>query len=258
MGKRGGSSFLLVVALLAGIALGYCFAPSAADAPAPKEEKSKATKHQLVNVGEAASVKALRARIAELESQLADAQAKAVATNEVVSAAPQGEPGQLRGNPREWMENLKKTDPERYTQMTNRFAQFRRRRLERQQRNLDFLASVDTSHMSASAKKTHVALQNAIARREELEEKIHQEDISDSERQELWGQMMATERELRGLRRAERNNLFEATANALGFDGEDAKEIVGTLKEVVESTESSWRHMGPPSGGGRPGSPPPR
>ena len=43
---------------------------------------------------------------------------------------------------------------------------------ERQQRNLDFLASVDTSHMSASAKKTHVALQKAIARREEIEEKI--------------------------------------------------------------------------------------
>ena len=67
--------------------------------------------------------------------------------------------------------------------------------------------------------------------------------------------MREAEHELRGLRRAERNNLFEATANALGFEGEDAKEIVGTLREVVESTESSWRHMGPP-GGGRPNRPP--
>ena len=254
--KRRGSSFLVVIALLAGVALGYCLSPGAADTPEPAVQKGKADKRPLANAGEAASVKALRARIADLERQLAVAQAKASATNEVVAVAQQGNPGPMRGNPREWMENLKKTDPERFVQMTNRFTQFRKRRLERQQRNLDFLASVDTSHMSASAKKTHVALQKAIARREEIEEKMHQEGLSDSERQALWEQMRVADHELRGLRHAERNNLFEATANALGFEGDDAKEIVGTLKEVVESTENSWRHMGPPPGGGRPERPP--
>ena len=256
-GKRGGSSFLYVIVLLVGTCLGFCFGitDSGPDGESRPTERLAPEKRPIADAGETASVKALRARIAQLERQLAVAQAKATSTNEVAVATQQGGPWQIRGNPREWMENHKKTDPERFMQMTNHFAQFRRRRLERQQRNLDFLASVDTSHMSASAKKTHAALQKAIARREEIEEKIHQENLSDEERQELWGQMRETEHELRGLRRAERNNLFEATANALGFEGEDAKEIVGTLKEVVESTENSWRHMGPP-GGGRPGRPP--
>ena len=250
-GKRWGASFLAAAALLAGVALGFCFGAATSATPEQtKAEREDAAKRPLADVGESASVKALRAQVADLKRRLAAAQATAAATNEVAVAASNDGRGQPRGDPHEWMEDLKKNDPERYAQMTNRFARFRRRRLERQQRNLDFLASVDTSRMSASAKKTHAALQDAIARREELEEKIHQEGISDSERQELWGQIMAADRELRRLRHAERNNLFEATANALGFEGDDAREIVGTLKEVVESTENSWRRMGPPPGGG--------
>jgi len=248
-GKKRGSSFLVAIALLAGVALGFCFGVTTSTTPEQaKAEKEKTERRPPADVGETASVKALRSQIADLKRQLAAAQSRPVPTNEVVAVNPQGGPGPMNMSWRERIEDMKKNDPERYTQMTNRFAQFRRRRLERQQRDLDFLASVDTSRMSASAKKTHAALQNAIARREELEEKMHQEDLSDADRQALWGQMMAADRELRGLRRAERNNLFEVTANALGFEGEDAKEIVGTLKEVVESTENSWRHMGPPPG----------
>ena len=254
-GRRRGSSFLVAIALLVGVALGFCSGVTTSTTPEQaKAEREKAAKRPLADAGEAASVKALRARIAELERMLADAKAKPKpATNEVEKIAAQDGPRPPRGGgPREWLENMKKNDPVRYAQMTNRFEQFRRRRAERQQRNLDFLSSVDTSHMSAAAKKTHVALQEAIALREQLEAKMHQEDLSDAERRALFEQMRESERELRSLRRAERDNLFEATANTLGFEGDDAKEIVDTLKEVIESTESSWRHMGPP-----PGSPPP-
>lgn len=257
-GKRRGSTFLVVIALLVGVAFGYCSGVTTSTTPEQaKAEREKAAKRPPADMGEAASVKALRARIAKLERQLAEAKAKP-STNEVEKVVAQDAPRPPRGGgPREWLENMKKSDPARYTQMTNRFAQFRRRRLERQQRNLDFLASVDTSHMSASAKKTHAALQEAIARREEIEEKLHQEDLSDAERRALFEQMRESEHELRNLRHAERNNLFEATANALGFEGDDAKEIVGTIKEVIESTESSWRHMGPPPGNPPSGNPPP-
>ena len=252
-GRRRGSSFLVAIALLAGVALGFCFGVTTSTTPEQaKTAREKTVKRPLADAGEAASVKALRARIAELERQLAGMKAKQP-TNEVEKIAAQDSPRPPRGGgPREWMENMKKNDPERYAQMTNRFEQFRRRRAERQQRNLDFLSSVDTSRMSASAKKTHAALQEAIALREQLEAKIHQEGLSDAERLALFEQMRESEHELRSLRRAERDNLFEATANTLGFEGDDAKEIVDTLKEVVESTESSWRHMGPP-----PGNPPP-
>ena len=253
-GKRRGSSFLVAIALLAGVALGFCFGVTTSTTPEQaKEEGPKAAKRPLADAGEAASVRALRARIAALERQLADAKAKQP-TNEAEKVVSQDGPRPPRGGgPREWLESMKKDDPKRYVQMTNRFEQFRRRRAERQQRNLDFLSSVDTSRMSASAKKTHAALQEAIALREQLEAKMHQEDLSDAERRALFEQMRESEHELRNLRRAERDNLFETTANTLGFEGDDAKEIVDTLKEVIESTESSWRHMGPP-----PGNPPPQ
>jgi len=251
-GRRRGSSFLVAIALLAGIALGYCFGVTTSTTPEQaKAEREKTAKRPPADVGEAASVKALRARIADLERQLAKRSSEKLP--EVVAAVTNAvaEVRAGRGDPREWMENIKKNDPERYAQMTNRFAQFRRRRAERQQRNLDFLSSVDTSRMSASAKKTHVALQDAIALREQLEAKLHQEGLSDAERRELFGQMRESEHELRRLRQEERVNLFEATANSLGFEGEDAREIVETLKEVVDSTDSSWHHMGPPPGGPR-------
>lgn len=256
--KPRGSAFLLVLALLAGIAVGYCLAPAGNGVPAESEaEARRGQKRPPADAGESASVRVLRSRIAELERQLAAAKsvrhdAMASAETNAVAAVQQSGPGPWRGDPRKWMEDLKKNDPERFAQMTNRFARFRLRRLERQQRNLDFLASVDTSRMSASAKKTHGKLQDAIAARAELEEKIHQEGITDDERRALMEHLRESDRQLRELRRAERRNLFEATANTLGFDGEDANEIVATLQEVVEATDSPSRHMGPPPGGGGP------
>ena len=186
--KPRGSAFLLVLALLAGIAVGYCLAPAGNGVPAESDaEARRGQKRPPADAGESASVRALRSRIAELERQLAAAKsvrhdAMASAETNAVAAVQQSGHGPWRGDPRKWMEDLKKNDPERFAQMTNRFARFRLRRLERQQRNLDFLASVDTSRMSASAKKTHGKLQDAIAARAELEEKIHQEGISDDER----------------------------------------------------------------------------
>ena len=255
-----GSAFLYAIMLLVGTGVGYClgFSGSGGDGESKPAEKQKAARRSPTDVGEAASVKALRARIAQLEQDLAAAAAKAARqdapqTNAVAVVPQQGGPGPMRFNPREWMENMKKNDPERFVQMTNRFAQFRKRRLERQQRNLDFLASVDTSSMSAAAKKTHVALQTAIAKRAELEDKIHQEGITDEERQSIMEQIGNSERALRRLRNEERRNLFRATATTLGFEGEDANEIVSTLEEVVDATDGGHRHMGPP-----PGAPPRR
>ncbi len=248
-----GSVFLYVIMLLVGTCIGYCLGFSGGgDGEAKPAEKTKAEKRPPSDVGESASVKALRARIAQLERQLAAASAARqteAQTNAVVVTTPQpGGPGQMRFNPREWLESIKKSDPERFVQMTNRFAQFRRQRLARQQRNLDFLASVDTSTMSASAKKTHAALQSAIERRAELEDRLHQEGISDADRQSIMEQLRESEHQLRRLRSEERRNLFRATATTLGFEGDDAKEIVSTLEEVVDATDGGHRHMGPPPG----------
>ena len=255
-----GSAFLAAVALFAGAAAGYCLAPRASGAAAAPAADKKAMR-PIADAGESASVKSLRARVAELERLLAESRKAAASTNAISNAVAGARMqwGAGRGNPRDWLENMKKSDPERFVQMTNRFEQMRRHRAERQRRNLDFLASVDTSRMSAKAKRTHVALQEAMARREELVNQIrevHEDaDAAEADRREVFRQMRENENELRRLRLEERDNLFESTANALGFEGDDAKEIVDTLKEVVSATDDGFGvHRGglpppPPSGG---------
>ena len=247
MSKRRGSAFLSATALIAGVAIGYCLGPSGGDAQERPRESSagRVVRRPPADEGALASVKALRARIAELERALArrDAEVESASANAVTNAVPVArmpwEGG--RGNPREWMEEIRKNDPARYAQMTNSFERMRRWRAERQRRNLDFLASIDTSHMSDRAKKTHSDLLAAITDHEALAERLRQvnedENATDADREEAFKSIADSDRRLRRLRREERANLFEATAKTLGFEGEDANEIVTTLKEVVEATD---------------------
>jgi len=254
------TQFFIAAALFAGVAIGYFAKPSDA-VPATKDE-SYVAKKSVADKGEASSVKALRKRIAELEKLLAASGEKSeVAISNAVAEAVKNAPpdGRPRGNPREWLENLKKTDPARYTQMTNQFAQWRARRADQARTKMDFLSSIDTSHMSAGAKKTHNALQELIARREEIEEQLHQPDISDADRDALMREMWSTHHELQRLNGEERKNLLEETARNLGFEGQDAQEISVTIQDVIQATDT-WsgghrRHGPPPGGGHGPGGP---
>ena len=239
----------IAAALFAGVAIGYFVKDEPIPAEAPKvEEKAKKS---VADKGEEASVKALRHRITELEKLLAEKDGKSEiaisnAVAEAVKARPPAPPPQ---NWRERMEEMKKNDPARYTQMTNRFANWRRSRAEQARNKIDFLSSIDTSHMSAGAKKTHNALQELIVRREGIEQQLQSPDLTDEERGKLMGELHSTHHELMRLNGEERNNLFEETARNLGFDGEDAKEISATIQEVIHATDAGWGgHHGGPRG----------
>ena len=244
----------IAAALLAGVAIGYFVKdePVAAEEPVAEVAPKKA----VANKGEEASVKALRRRITELEKLLAekDGKSEIAISNAVAEAVKNRPPEPPRGNWRERMEEMKKNDPERYTQMTNRFANWRRSRAEQARNKIDFLSSIDTSHMSVGAKKTHNALQELIAHREEIEQQLQAQDLTDEERGKLMGELHSTHHELMRLNGEERNNLFEETARNLGFEGEDAKEITATIREIIETTDSGWgghhRHGGGPRGPG--------
>ena len=243
-------------ALLVGVAIGYFAKDETIPAQAPKAEEK--AKRPVADRGDEASVRALRHRVAELEKLLAekDGESEIAISNAVAEAAKMRPPEPPRGNWRERMEEMKKNDPERYTEMTNRFARWRRDRAAQAQDKIDFLSSIDTSRMSAGAKKTHNALQNLIAKREDIEQQLHQEDLSDEERGKLMGELHSTHGELMRLNGEERKNLFDETAKGLGFTGADAKEFTATIQEVIRATDSGWggRHGGGPRGGrGGPG-----
>lgn len=247
---------LLAVALLTGVAIGYFASGNGGDDTASAAPAEAITKKPVADEGEAASLKALRKRIAELEKALAErGGASETAISNAVAEALKNAPPGPRGNPREWLENVRKTDPARYAQMTNRFAQGWLRRAERTRNTLDFLSSIDTSRMSAGARKTHDALQELIARRTEIEERLHQEGLAEDERDALMKELRDTQREFRRLNGEERQNLIEETAKSLGFEGEDVQTISATIQEVIQATDARGdRHPGPPPPGG-PGGP---
>ncbi len=242
------TQFVIAAALFAGVAIGYFARPSSEALPVAEETHSVAKK-QVTDKGDAASVRALRARLADLEKQLA--QKNETSEVAVVGVAEQKEasPHRPRRNPREWLENLKKNDPARYAQVTNGMARWRMARAEAAQSKIDFFASIDVSHMSAGAQKTHRELQELIARREEIEEQIHQEGLSDEERDTLMKEMWNTQRELERLNGEERQNLIAETVRTLGFGGEDAQEISATIQDIIQATDSRWRHRASPPGG---------
>ena len=253
------AQFFIAAALLAGVAIGYFAKPDAAPTPeAPA--KTAPAKSRPADMGESASLTALRARVAELERMLAKAQAQAAEPakeSEPVAQQP-AEPERRRGGPpsfaemRERFERMEKEDPERFAQMTNRFAQMRNRQFRRAQSKIEFLSSVDTSGMGEEALKTHEELQEMIARREELAEQLQRRDISDDERRAVFDELRSTGRSMDALGRAERDNLLLQTAASIGLSGEDAADFSSTIKAIIDATDGGMGRWGRPP----PGPPP--
>jgi len=245
------NQLFIAAALLAGVAIGYFLKPERAAEPAVSAEPCVAVK--IDDQGASASVKALRARIAELERLLA-AQANERPLDQVAEAQPvEASRGERPGPPtmkemRERMEKMEKDDPQGFAQMTNRFARWRRRRVERANAKLDFLSSVDTSGMTAEQKQSHERYQELIARREDLEEKMHGADMTDETREALFREMRETDHALWQAARAERETLIGQTAQALGLTGDDAAAVSATIRDVISSTDQHHA-FGPPHGG---------
>lgn len=256
------TAMLFGLALIVGVAVGYMFNPSV-EVPdhAAKAEKAKGA---VRDDGEAASLGALRARIAELESELARRHdGKSSEEKSVERGDGRREPAGMAGmSPKEWREKMKKDNPEQYARITNGMARIRRDRQERAQRKADFFASIDVSRMPAEARKVHEELQDLIAKREEFEQKMQQlhESEADFSREEIgqaFREMHETGERIRELSAKERDNLMVETARNLGFDDDDSAEVAAVFKEIIENTDSGWggfgghgRHGGP---GGRRG-----
>ena len=238
-------------ALFAGVAIGY-FAGGHGTAPTNADDSSYVAKKSVADRGEEASVKALRHRIAELERLLAERD-DAAAEEPVPSEVAVDSETRPR-SPQEWLENMKTNNPARYVQMTNRWAQWRQRRVEQAQARLEFLSSIDVSRMGAKAQETHNALLDLIVRREEIVDQIHREGVTEAQRNQLFEEMRTTDRELRKLNGQERNNLISMAARNSGVKGPMAKELTVTIRDVIEATDVGFGgphggHHGPPPGG---------
>ena len=247
-----------VIALMAGAAIGFSLRTTPGqEGKGDATDEQTRTHSQIATAENDTSVEALRNRVRELEALLADkakaeagggrAEARPSRSSSATDADTSGEERRERFNPREMMERLKSEDPERYTQITNRMARFRQFRTEQALSKLDFLSSIDLSPLGADAQASHARLQSMISKREEIEEKLHSETISDEERESVMQEMFATDREMMDLNNVERSNLISEVVRELGFTGDDADDIVATFKDIIEVTSANF---GPPPGGG--------
>ena len=170
-------------ALVCGALLGYLVRPAAPEPEAESTPVAAKPSHKAAATDEAA-LNRLRARIKELERQLADKPAQPADVEEEKPVKTQERPQNpfLRNGPphmptaaemRANMEELREKDPAKYVQMTNRFARWQEHRLQRTNDRLEILASVDTTRLSEKELLTHEALQDAIVRREELRQMLN-------------------------------------------------------------------------------------
>lgn len=233
-------------ALIAGVAIGYFVSPQSAPVAAAEQEGIAVPKATLPDVGEASSLASLRSRIKDLEAQLVERRpAEEVERTETHERGPRMGASNGRSR-REWVENLKKENPQAYTAMTNGIARSNRERQERHQQKLNFFSSIDVSGMSPAARKVHNHLQALIEKRETMDEGLDWEKMSDDEMRSQMEKRREIEGKIAELSAVERKNLIQEAAKELGFQGENAKGFADTIQEIYDATETPnwWRNRG--------------
>ena len=270
----------VVLPLVAGAVVGYVVRGALeAPVPVPQEAKDVAPAQPSVTVVQPdagtsvalADAESLRARVRELEKLLNEREAsiaKLSAEAERPQEAPPpptaGEepPRPPRESYRERMERMKTEEPERYAEMQKRQEEFRARMRAANEERDNYLASIDTSRMTAEQKANHERLMAALKMRDSLGDRMRpdaENPLTDEERQEFFNSM----REIGPMMEQERRYLLEETGRAYGEDGATFAEYIQDLMEFT----TPWRGPGRRGGGrgprregggpGGPGGPPP-
>ena len=249
-----GNICILVAALIAGAAAGYCVGRYVTPSPAPAEPSDeKPRQSQRAGVGNDAEKKILRERVAAQDARIRELEAQGRAEEgdgekPAETAVREGERPPRRDFRAE-MERLRVEEPERYAQITNRMARFRQQNLERAQSKMDFLASIDTSTMPQAAREAHTALMDLIERRAEIDDKFRNFGaMTDEERRAAFDEMREVDGDINRLNKTVRSNLLRQTAKELGLKGEASKDFVDTVKGIIDATESGFGHHGRPGG----------
>ena len=209
------------------------------------------------DAGAERDAEALRKRIAELEKALADRSARnrrperAPQTNEVAEAQDGREDRQQSWEDR--MERMRTEDPDRYAEMQQRREGFRQNMEQRARDRADFLDAIDVAGMTREQRANHEKLLDATARANELMAQMaeggrRRGEEGDALRQEM-GETMAS---LGQLYESERQYLFEATAKAAGYTGNDVQAFTEHIQNIIENTSMI---PGFGRGGGGPGGP---
>jgi len=187
----------------------------------------------------ASEAEALRSRVAELEQALAarDAAPAAVAVSHLATNAAPARAG--RPERESWeqrMERMRTEEPERYAEMQKRREEFRQQMEQRARERADFLDAVDVAGMNDAQRENHEKLLALVARANELGMQLMQGGGRGEQGEALRREMGETMSALSTLYEMERDYLLEATAKAVGYDGEDVKAFTEHIRHIMENT----------------------
>lgn len=149
---------------------------------------------------------------------------------------------------KERMERMKKEEPEKYAEMQQNREEFKAKMEERKENKRDFLSAIDTSDMSDEQQVNHERLVALTERVNEIMEQMISGEVEN--RRELHSEMRESFQELNELNDLERVYLLEQTADAVGYEGDEAALFTEYVESIIENTTMQ---MPRPPGGGRGG-----
>ncbi len=254
-----------VAAFVAGAAIGYVCAPSGrGPAEAPQNQADPRTKVVKFGLDDSSSVDSMRRREKKLKEELAEERRRNGEDSRRI--ADDGDRPRREGRRPgrgQWMEEMKKNDPERYAAITNNIARGIQMRREKEMEKLNILsAGFDTSGMSPDELRNHNNLISLLEKREELVSRLFtppefDSGMTDEERRQAHGAMHEIMHEISGLYDAERKALVSQAVKTMGYEGDEAEEIAGYFNDVFEATRDEpfgpRRGFGGGSGGRRGG-----
>lgn len=206
-----------------------------------KSTPQKASAKKIRDNSSKSEIEVLRARIRELESALTS---KAdVGPSTPPEVRPAAAPVQSRRGG-DWLERMKKENPDQYNQMTNRMAQRRMERRDRTVDRLDALSSVDVSGWSEGARKIHEEYQDLLVKSQELMDAASPSNPNNEARAAAFAEMGRTFGRLHELGEKERVNLMTYTMKEFGFSDDEARELTESVKAVYDVT-SEFNRRGP-------------
>ncbi len=232
----------------AGFAAGYLLAPGEEVAPLVTTQATTKTvmREDTTALALAQSqIDALRAERASLVKQI---EALSAPSEQVVTTDMQPPPEERPMSPRERMEELKKTDPERYAVIQERRTQWQQRMEEARAKRDDFLGSVDLTLLTEEQQETHTRYTEALLRQEEIQaimrEKFENGESPTDEERQAMGEAFRTMRELQA---KERVALLSAVGTSMGLPEEDVRDFATLVQEVYDATSrNGMPRMQPP------------
>ena len=232
-----------VVMLAIGAALGFALRPADRSAVAEVAGDSPSI-GPAADLGESATIAALRERVKSLEAELASRREGKREDKVNFSRPDRQRPGPGRDD----FEKFKAENPEAWARMEKEMQRRVAEHREHEGLKAEFVSSVDVSGWSDAARANHEAYLDELSAREELLARMFDGELDEDERRALFDAMRESSMRIRRLQEIERENLLATAVRNVGLSHEDAEELVETIQDVYEATNS---------GRGGPDGPPP-